>query len=517
LIVHNTLSPMDPQISPYPDASHGSFPHPQVNVSSFDWALVHALDPRHVESTVNISAMDSVLNTVVKCDFSIDSQISHNPNLVKLMALIQTVLRYMLRCQDQLKENCRILEAQNQELESALEKSHTKQHRLWSALQERQHREKCVACGREFVSISALDAHMERRHHNLYKVWMAIRRNEPCEVQFQSTKMESELAELRRTVQQLQKEKHAGPSQHSVSTMTDSLNMFERRDVSLVAQPPQAVHVESEPDVFVLPAVSVPEQKKQKRVTHDVRQRVNDFLTKVRPVVPPSTIEQVAAKITADLYEQSQQLSRRLPSETFEEARDRVADGIEVLHPTPGPQPAKPRESAAKPPPKAKPKARATDALSIHEDSMPLTSSVESGFQASLNQAEYYSRRESSASASASASAAPLPTTDLPGQGEDGEGEDEGGQGTIEPLDNEDVTPTAASDHRSQYSTDVPGSSEPGSSEPEPMSHPPGILLPEGGSGPSDSEGHTINTLTISPAPNNGPDEDWSNPFETDD
>jgi hypothetical protein len=164
------------------------------------------LDPRYIESSRNIAAMDAVLNAAVKCGFSIDSKINHNPNLVKLMALLQTVLRYLLRCQDQLKGNARILEAQNRDLEAALEKSHATQNRLWSTVQLRQRREKCVACGREFVSISALDSHVDPRHCNLYTVWMAIRRNEPCEIQH-SSKVEME---LRRTVQQLQREKPTG-------------------------------------------------------------------------------------------------------------------------------------------------------------------------------------------------------------------------------------------------------------------------------------------------------------------
>lgn len=174
-------------------------PQPPPN-STFNWELVAKNDPETIQITSDVDTMKAILNEVAKCTFTHDQQINPrlNPNVYKLIRLIQVVFNYMLKCQDDIVKSSDEYYSIVKNLERKLNATQNKLKKASTKLRSFKKIAKCPVCSRNFISLQHLDGHISKMHHSISKAWISIRQNKVSEETIKIENVQAQIEEMRR-------------------------------------------------------------------------------------------------------------------------------------------------------------------------------------------------------------------------------------------------------------------------------------------------------------------------------
>ena len=409
----------------------------QTVVSSLDWKLITETDPSLIEMKTDTAAMSKIMSAIVNCDSAADSQINQNPNIQKLVRLSQVIFRYLMKCQDDLKNKNHEQEEYITKLEKALRDSKRKSKKLLLVAQKLRRGEKCPACGRPFESSQTLNSHIKRRHAYIYDAWMSIRRNEPCTVTLPKDKLQAQIDELQRKLAKVEKkqrvsQQNLGPSgrvplnpfverpqqpQHEETSdgeiETEFLDTMKApmpapapapapvpapepvREVSPTVEASQNFHVST--DAFGV--APTPQASPRKKLPDNIKARAKNFLFRTSmPPVLPGQIDEIVGRITEIVHEQGRAAGFYKEDADTDEMREEVENDLNEQSPLPKKPVANPLKEIKKPLKRFKRKSKkpkveeessrlkeTIQGERLYGDSMPLTSTnelsqVDSGF-----------------------------------------------------------------------------------------------------------------------------------------
>ncbi|KAL7746474.1 hypothetical protein RI367_008124 [Sorochytrium milnesiophthora] len=159
-----------------------------------DWRVLASVDAQHIARTVDVQALQSVIDMVTYCDIEAEDVRHLDSNYVKLYQLAQMIIEYLLYCQTMLRENEAALVAQldhtRHELDSAKDLMEKHLAQMFEVKKENRFLKKTVYayqmvsklpgfaagpatvggavtyhhCSKAFNARHYLDAHMQRRH-----------------------------------------------------------------------------------------------------------------------------------------------------------------------------------------------------------------------------------------------------------------------------------------------------------------------------------------------------------------
>ncbi|KAH0790627.1 Zinc finger, C2H2 type family protein [Histomonas meleagridis] len=393
------------------------------------WNYVQSSDPNSIRITNDTVALNKIMNLFVQTDFSRDPRVNKNPTLVKLLHLIQLVLHYMSRCQDELKniseqksDQILKLKAQDKKYKPLFEKYYT----LWKRSKRAA---KCPSCYRLFESMDHLDGHIKRRHPHFLEAWVSIRQNKECEVQDTTKQMKTQIVKLKQKIKDISKSKEKitipqsnttiepskltpFPETHPILKLANSSLSFEikeeKEDKVPFSYPKSEKIIQTNSDeekIFQVNETKKSDPEINKKANNqEIRNRAKEFLGRKKGLtLAPSEVNDIVGKITSLIHEQSKNL-KNPDNRTSTEIRDDLEGEIESTIPMSEQiksgrnniktvrenKPFKNKKQTVMHSKLVQEEKSFSSALEIHGDSMPFTSDDHSSMIIS-DAAEYFS------------------------------------------------------------------------------------------------------------------------------
>lgn len=203
----------------------------------FDWTIVTSCDPQMLVETQDIDTLSAIIESFIHAEFTqTEAELFPNPLTRKFFCILQIAVKYLLECQDTLKENNEESDRMNEELKTKIKKLQASLLRS-KEISKRNEKlkdttEKCVVCGRRFKTIKYLDGHIQRRHADLMPAWRSLRSGELQGMEHFSEQLENLRQEVARTHMELerqaQKQANKAPVTHIVSHSDEQVQLMKQ-------------------------------------------------------------------------------------------------------------------------------------------------------------------------------------------------------------------------------------------------------------------------------------------------
>ncbi|OHT05562.1 hypothetical protein TRFO_26629 [Tritrichomonas foetus] len=369
------------------------FPNqPASQGTSIDWNYITEMNPEMICLTSDIESMNKILNLVVHSDFSSDTFVNQNQNFLQLMKLVQVVMNYMAKCQEELKDQLSKSEDHLEKYKTFAEHAKHRIKKLSALLRLSRIHEKCPSCGRIFKSYEVLNAHMKKRHQQLFPAWISIRRNEVFPPPPQNNaKIQRQINHMKTQIKDLENQNIQTYTAESVPKRfkpavfhTNQIPLLDiSSDESATHEPPinanlpqQSAKPESQQPVipesqqqqqpvqhqivrpipvvqnlqsdysqaqgnqFEIPSSSHPEKKEQQETFEQaaVKAQAKEFLSQKRRATPilPKTVDEIVHKITKLVHEQSKRISyAQHVEDSPDKVRKEISEDVSDEHPMP--------------------------------------------------------------------------------------------------------------------------------------------------------------------------------------
>jgi len=151
--------------------------------NGLNWGNIQRIDVDLVKSTRDFDIIQDFVN-----DFAFsrlndkDVQIIKNPIVVKLISILQVSLKYVIDCQNELKNMNEKLQKSNLMQKEQIVLLKDEQNRKAALLRQAyQEYERCPVCGKKCSQMKSLDKHIYKDHRSHYESWVSLRKDTPID------------------------------------------------------------------------------------------------------------------------------------------------------------------------------------------------------------------------------------------------------------------------------------------------------------------------------------------------
>lgn len=330
-------------------------------ISTVNWKFINDCNPQMIEANEDIEKMNQILSLISHSDFQSDSQTNQNPNILKLLSLTQVVINYLLKCQNDLKEQNSILQKRNSSIENAMKKNNKsssyykgKLIKAVAILKKSKTRERCPTCHVTLQSFHELDQHMKTSHNKLLNEWICIKEGKESPLQKQIAEMQREIRELKTNQRShyfndsANANKQKKKIEHSLFDKSNNndnyLNLSSDEDTAIKQQQYIQPRPQIQPKIQVQQQIPIIQNIPNPDDTDNLaklnaKKRAEDFLSHRRPATPmhPQQVDEIVHKISNMLHEQSKQVNygEIVKEEPPEDLRKDISEDVESDHPMP--------------------------------------------------------------------------------------------------------------------------------------------------------------------------------------